>query len=346
MTDPANSSISYGHDANGRVTSVTGSPYGTGGISGLPYIEISEYASNLQYRASGQLKSLTYGNGLTLSASYDSRLRAAQFEVAGRPAQFGPPLTKTQYQYYDDSSPKYAHDLLDERFDRAFTYDHVAMLKDAYSGSEARDYVNGTNSGAPTGPYRQSYGHDAFDNFTSRTNRFWSQSDTFTASYANNRRQDPAFHYDASGNLTQDPDLQYATDAAGRSASIFNAATSKTISPVYDGDGQVVHRTETVGSTTSITPYLLRSSVMGGQVITELNSQGQKQKGYVYLDGQLLARQETRWIVWQHDNPVTGSRGLSNRDGGYSMDSEPDPVGVDLGSFDPYLQPGLMGASG
>lgn len=202
ITDPTNVTIQYAHDSAGRVSGVTGSPYGTGG-NGIPYIEISQYATNLQYRAWGGLKSLTYGNNLTLAASYDSRLRGTEFEVAGRPAQFGSPtVMKGQYQYHQDSSPKYAHDVLDERLDRSFSYDNAGSLKEAYSGSEARDYVNGTNSGTATGPYRQSYQHDPFGNMTNRTNRFWSQSDVFTASYANNRRQDPAFHYDAVGNLT------------------------------------------------------------------------------------------------------------------------------------------------
>lgn len=192
LTDPTNATINYAHDSAGRSTSVTGSPYGTGGINGTPYIEISQYATNLQYRAWGGLKSLTYGNNLTLSVGYDSRLRGAEFEVAGRPAQFGPStVMKAQYQYHQDSSPKYARDLLDERFDRAFSYDSAGGLNEAYSGSEARDYVNGTNSGTPTGPYRQDYHFDAFGNMTSRTNRFWSQTDIFTAAYASNRRQGP-----------------------------------------------------------------------------------------------------------------------------------------------------------
>jgi YD repeat-containing protein len=242
---------------------------------------------------------------------------------------------KAQYQYHQDSSPKYAHDLLDERLDRAFSYDNAGSLKEAYSGSEARDYVNGTNSGTATGPYRQSYQHDAFGNMTNRTNRFWSQTDIFTASYANNRRQNQAFQYDAVGNLTQDTDLQYAYDAAGLNTSVVSAAANKTIAPLYDGDGQAVRRVETESGTTSIT-YYLRSSVLGN-VISELNAQGVKLKTYVYLGSQVLARQESNWIVWQHSNPITGSRGISNRDGGYGLEAEPDPMGIDVGFFDPFV---------
>lgn len=68
-----------------------------------------------------------------------------------------------------------------------------------------------------------------------------------------------------------------------------------------------MRRVETESGTASIT-YYLRSSVLG-KVITEVNAQGVKLKTNVYLGGQLLARQESNWIVWQHSNPITGSRG-------------------------------------
>ena len=50
------------------------------------------------------------------------------------------------YQYYADGGLRFSHSV-DDRFDRAFTYDHAARVSEAYSGSEARDFINGTNSG-------------------------------------------------------------------------------------------------------------------------------------------------------------------------------------------------------
>jgi YD repeat-containing protein len=338
VTDPTNASIYYGHDAIGRVSSVTGSPYGTGGYGGIPYVEVSQYASNMQYRAFGGLKSLNYGNGLTLGIGYDSRLRPIDFEVAGRPPQFGPSTAmKTQYQYYPDDTPKYSHDLLDERFDRAFWFDDRSAMKEAYSGSEARDFVNNTSGGGTSGPFRQSYQHDAFGNMTSRTSRFWSHSETFTATYTNNRKQDPAFHYDPAGHLTQDSDLQYTYDATGLVSSIYGAQENKTTTMFYAGDGKSSRRSETQAGATIVT-YFVWSSVLN-QVITELNQAGAKVKTNVYLGQQVLARQEQGWIVWQHDNPISGTRGISSRDGGYSVEIEPDPMGVNVGQSDPFIQP-------
>ena len=69
---------------------------------------------------------------------------------------------KAQYQYYDDGALKYADDLLDNRFDRAYGYEQTTRLKEDYSGSEASDFVNQTSSGTTTGPYRQSFSYDIF----------------------------------------------------------------------------------------------------------------------------------------------------------------------------------------
>jgi hypothetical protein len=95
------------------------------------------------------------------------------------------------------------------------------------------------------------------------------------------------------------------------------------------------------GSTPIPNLFQLRSTVMGGKVITELDAQGQKKKGYVYCNGNLIARQDPLWIVWQHENPFTGTRGASNREGQGAIDVEPDPVGVNLGLFDPFVEPEL-----
>lgn len=348
ITDPANSAINYTYDRAGRVTGVSGTPYGTGGVNGTPYIQISQYASNLKYRAWGALKSLTYGNQMTLSHQFNQRLQLTKFLVGDQtPGPGFPPtwerrLMESHFQYYADGNLRSASDDLRNEFDRAYAYNHVGGPREAYSGSEARDFLNGTNSGTATGPYRQSFQHDAFGNTTSNTSRFWSAYPTTTnVTYSNNRKQGIGISYDAEGNLTQDADLQYTYDAAGRSASVFNAATSKTITPIYDGDGRVVHRNEIEGSSTIANFFQLRSTVLGGKVITELDATGQKKNGYVYCNGNLIARQIPVWIVWQHDNPFTGTHGGSNRDGQAAVEIERDPLGVDMGLFDPYPEPDL-----
>src|SRR6185369_8513102 len=66
ITDPFDAQISYGHDAVGRPTEVSGTSFGG----------VTQYASNLQYRAGGSLKHLDYGNGFAMTMNFNSRLQA------------------------------------------------------------------------------------------------------------------------------------------------------------------------------------------------------------------------------------------------------------------------------
>jgi YD repeat-containing protein len=327
ITDPTNSTIDYDFDKLGRLDSITG--------SNNLYANVQTYASGFTYRASGGIKGLTFGNNFTMSASYDSVLRPTSFKVTAPGGQAD--IIKNDYTYYDDGKPKYLHDWLDERFDRAYGYDHRALLKQAFSGSEARDLVNNTTTPGATGPYWQLYQFDAFGHMTRRDNRFWSQSDVYTASYANNRRTETGYHYDADGNLIQDPDVIYGYDAVGNNVALNNPAQNLIYTTYFDGDRQMVKKVQTSSGNTVSTTYYLRSSVLGGRVITELNEQGQKQVGYVFAGNEVLARQQGGSVAWQHRDLWTGSRVESYANGAFNPINQLDPMGVDVGFSDPFI---------
>src|SRR6266404_5416973 len=196
FTSPFGETLNYGFDSVGRLQNINASGY-----------YASQFLSSAQYRAWGTLKSATYGDGVE-SAGYNSRL-----QMTSRQMQSGGNQSSSTYQYYDDGSLRFSQSA-DNRFDRAFVYDHAARVSEAYSGSEARDFINGTNSGAPTGPYRQSYQYDGFDEITQQTNRIWSQTQTANNTFVNNRLQ--GWSYDADGALTSDASNNYGRDAAGR----------------------------------------------------------------------------------------------------------------------------------
>ena len=77
ITDPFGHQVSYTFDKTGRVTGVTGSPFGN----------VTQYASNLQYRAWGALKSMSYGNGMIQNQAYTSRSQLQSLTVSGRNSQ-------------------------------------------------------------------------------------------------------------------------------------------------------------------------------------------------------------------------------------------------------------------
>lgn len=75
-----------------------------------------------------------------------------------------------------------------------------------------------------------------------------------------------------------------------------------------------------------------------GRVVTELNANGQKLKTYVYLGEERLAEQGGGSVTGNHANPLTGSQGSSYASGLYVPEKELDPMLVDVGFQDPYVE--------
>jgi len=75
----------------------------------------------------------------------------------------------------------------------------------------------------------------------------------------------------------------------------------------------------------------LRSSVLGGQVVAEIDYVGgswQWWRGYVYVGSQLLAVQQGG-VFWMHEDPVTKSKRVTDISGGIVSTIELDPWGAD-----------------
>ena len=151
ITDPFSAQVGYNFDTAGRVIRITGS--GFGGVSNY-----TSNTSNIQYRAWGGQKNVTYGDGRSATTSYDARMRPSAYDMTG---------LREQFQYYDDGRLKQMTDLDDRNgdigypdtarhFSRARSYDHAGRLT--------------SDKGATTTsfPLTQTYAHDAFNNLTSR----------------------------------------------------------------------------------------------------------------------------------------------------------------------------------
>ena len=104
------------------------------------------------------------------------------------------------------------------------------------------------------------------------------------------------------------------------------------------GQAVRVERRKTVPSLSVTNSYYLRSSVLGGRVVTEFNSAGQKTIGRVYLGDLVLGRQDgiNEGIEVRHENPITGSYGISYAHGTYFNKTQEDPMGVNVGLIDPF----------
>ena len=116
----------------------------------------------------------------------------------------------------------------------------------------------------------------------------------------------PAWEYDAAGNIVRNEDFRYTFDAAGRVSKVESLSTMQ--NPVSgedpssterteDGDGRQAKTVETVFQLrnqlwVSSTLYHVRSSVLGGRVVSEVAADGGRARGFVYLRGGVLAWQQ------------------------------------------------------
>src|SRR5215213_8832696 len=311
LTNSINSSqIAYGYDHSTRVSAVTGSVYGG----------VSTYASNIRYRAWSGLKSTSYGNNRALSVSYDNRLRPTQWDIPGVMGW------NYFYSYFNENTGRvtYAQNRNDATLDRSYDYDHVGRLIEARTGSEARGHLIG-QGGTQDGPYAHSYRYDYLGNLWYRVGwggwfNPWLEQ---WPSYVNNRLitnpwNSTSMSYDAAGNLTNDGYQSYKYDATGQQT----YASGTMLSQSYDGDRLRVKKVES-----GMTTYYLRSSLLGGQVVSELNASGALQRGYVYLGSQMLAIQQSNQVSWVHQDPVTKSQRVTNSGGTVTSTIDLDPWG-------------------
>ncbi|HEV7746048.1 MAG TPA: hypothetical protein VGO56_13695 [Pyrinomonadaceae bacterium] len=135
--------------------------------------------------------------------------------------------------------------------------------------------------------------------------------------------------YDLNFNETVYRDWSY--DAAGRMVQVQETATSPssvaTYTTGFDGDGQPVREASTTGTFTT-TAYMIRSSVLD-DVVTRLDSAGNKTKTVVNVDGMLKAVQfsigGSNSVLWTHIDPL-----------GLSEAADTKPVYDALGNYVPW----------
>jgi RHS repeat-associated protein len=313
ITNQWGAQVGYGYDKIGRPTNVSGSGY-----AGL-----TSYVNSMSYRAFGGLKQMAYNNGRTLSLQYDNRLRLTQWSV--------PNVLRMQYSYLWEQSGRleFARNLDDETLDRWVAYDNVGRLTNTRSGNEARLAIGEQVPLLYNGPYSHGIQYDKWGNMTYREG-WGGENSSFTATYVNNKRV--GLTYDAAGNLINDGGYNFTYDVTGQQATASSAGYL--LEQYYDGDGLRVKKKENNAPT-----YYLRSSVLGGQVVAEINGAGGWQRGYVYLGGELVAVQQGG-VYWVHQDPLVKSKRVSNASGTVVSALELDPWGGNTNrSSNYYFQP-------
>jgi YD repeat-containing protein len=343
ITDGFNATVTYTHDKAGRLTHVNSPNYGLS----------SPFMTGVRYRSWGAMKEADFGYGGNLDLTYNNRLLPTEFKVTG--TANGQPYTRgSAYTYYADAQLKKSDDLANNRFDRTYKYDHAARLKDALSGFEARGETN--PDPYPNRPYKQIYAYDAYNHRTGGEQRFWRADLSYIVQRTFVNGRDPNTAYDADGrqltnrvNAAGKPTENISRDLVGGLPSANPTQPAFEIYQKFDGDGNIGNRTEvrradetngTVSEVTSNT-YYIRSSVLGGKPVAEVDAVGAKSKGHIYANGALLARQIgfcnqcTPYVYWEETNPLTGGQYEAFADGS-GIAEERDPTGANTGTEDPY----------
>lgn len=353
--DPFGQEITHEFDRTGRLTDVTGSSFGG----------VTSYADDAEYRAWGGLKAVDYASGPHLAVTYNNRLQMSNYNLDNW-NQIA--VIDKGYSYYPDGKLSYMQDLTNSRFDRLNRYNSVGNVSQGKSGPEARGDTVAAEDMKFELPYRQSYVFDAFSNLTESNNLHWGESSWAGQSFNqgfdfdNNRVDEAGWVYDEDGRSTQSPAGAVGTslktfDAAGRVA-VMSTGYSESMS-FRDGDGQEVKRQTTAfddedGWVPQPTKYYVRSSALGGRVVSETWANGKKHRSYVTGIGSQTAVQSAypaendslnELVLFEFADASGMTRRTTNKlgepaatgDGGEGSPIELDPLGGSVGTFTPFF---------
>ena len=163
-------------------------------------------------------------------------------------------------------------------------------MTQALSGIEAR---GGQSTDGLDRPYNETFTYDPLSHLTGRTTRHWDEYRSLADQYANDRNTHPLWSYDADGRVLNNPNVAYVYDASGSAIAFGDFGEFKT-DQKFDGDGKRVRSEEWKFDESSWSwqservTYYLTSSVLGGAVVTELNSDGRS-------GAPLCTREEASW---------------------------------------------------
>ncbi|PUB80417.1 MAG: hypothetical protein DBO99_01090 [gamma proteobacterium symbiont of Ctena orbiculata] len=289
--------FAYGYDSHGRLASLSypsGSilhyAYDTHGqLAGLTLEQTDgtsqPLASNLQTLPFGPIQAYDYGNGLSLSRSFDQDYRLTGQTLSG--------ILQSSYGHDPVGNITAWQDLLDTGRDQQFGYDTLDRLTSALGSYGSLDYAydaNGNRISKTLDGETDTYDYNRWSN---KLRRVYGEVIDYRS-------------YDEVGNTIESYIGNYSYDDSNRMVGFSNVATSA--SYAYNGKGERIRKT--VNGT--ITRFRYGTS---GELLGEYDQSGQAIREYVYLEGQPIAL-----IREQPGAPVTLLQSVSATHNAQSVD--------------------------
>ncbi len=258
---PSTQTITYQYDSQGKVSQIDSEINNT----------IHPLLSNIQYQPFGDVTTANYGNGLSLSRSFDLDGRLSAQSVTGNST-----VQDLIWAYNPVSSVQNLDNLLNAALNQNFDYDELDRLDTAQTDLSL-------------------YGLSGF-NYDANGNRILLDDNSQLTDYtinSNNNQTDSAsgaqaqsFQYDARGNITEhikNGDTYTYTYNQQNRLNQIDKNSSLVASYDYNGLGQRTSKTLADGT---LTYYLYTAD---GQLMSEVDTAGNITKEYLYFDSQPLA---------------------------------------------------------
>jgi RHS repeat-associated protein len=279
MTYPSGRVITY-NLSNDKVTSV---------LNGA-----ANLATSLTYKPFGGLSSLTYGNGIVGSISYDNQYRVTSITA-------GTVLNLSYSQYDANGNIMAVNNVLDPTKNKSFTYDALDRLSTAAAsgiwGSLAWTYDGVGN--------RLTEGANSYT-YTANTNKLASANGL-------------SYGFDSDGNTSAEGARSFTYNQNQRLIRVIDAGVTKG-EYTYNGNGQRVKKV--VSGTTTVFHYNL-----SGQLVAESNSAGLITSEYVYLNGNPLAKIAGTNTYFYHGDHLETPQKMTDNTGAVVWSADYKPFG-------------------
>jgi len=308
---------SYAYDGAGRATALTSNVVDAQHPATLATVN--------KYFPSGQIQQLTYGNGLTETNMFNSRLQPCRFNVNASSITLNTCSDSVPSGNIQDLN--YAYNLGSSN--NGNVMNATGTGTQAFSRTYAYDSLNRLSS--MTGPGGTctglTFSYDGWGNRLTQTETAGTFCNHSSLAYSpNNQIMTSGYTYDAAGNLTYDGVHHYFYDAESRVSQVDGTANcvGSTACYFYDALGRRVQKT--VGGIE--TDYLYDTS---GNVVTEFNNDCQTMcwsVGYAYLNGEIVAQYSASTTFFVHQDHLGSSHILTDVAG----DSTP----ADCNAFYPF----------